>query len=68
MAPAQNSTDRADLHRLGLFVHGALFALHSLGLAYNILRHNNIDSLIHIMAGTYSLRAAFTHHDQLTPQ
>ena len=51
---------RNEVHELSTFVHGALVALHILGIVYNLRRKNWFDVAAHGAAGLYSLRA--THH------
>lgn len=50
-----------EVHLLGVFVHGALSALHALGLVYNLRRKNTLDVAMHGAALIYSLHAT-THH------
>lgn len=50
-----------EVHALAAVVHGALIALHTLGLIYNVRRKNRVDIAIHTFALGYSVRAC-THH------
>ena len=50
-----------ELHAMSAFVHGALVALHGLGIIYNLKRKNRWDVVAHAAALAYSLQAT-THH------
>jgi hypothetical protein len=41
-----------ELNNLAIFTHGALFALHSLGMIYNIKRRNYTAACIHAATGS----------------
>lgn len=49
------------LDELGVFVHGALCALHLLGLVYNLRRRNKVDTLVHGAAAAYDGWSAVKH-------
>lgn len=51
-----------EVHTLGVFVHGALSALHALGFVYNLKRRQHFDSCAHAFGLWYSLRATAHHH------
>lgn len=53
------------LQELGVFVHGALCALHLLGVVYNLRRGNRFDTAIHGVAALYDGHAVLTHLDAL---
>ena len=50
-----------ELHILASAVHGALVALHSLGLLYNLRKRKWWDVLAHASAISYSARALANH-------
>lgn len=52
-----------ELHVLAAAVHGALSALHALGLVYNWRRGNRGDALVHALALAYDVRATAHHMD-----
>lgn len=49
------------IHELGMFIHGVLFGLHSLGVVYNFKRKNYFQATIHLVAGGYDLWAVNQH-------
>lgn len=51
------------MHVLAAGVHGALCALHTLGLVYNLRRRNHGDALVHALALAYDVRST-AHHVQ----
>lgn len=51
-----------ELHLLACFCHGALSALHLLGLIYNLKRKNKIDVIVHAWALGYSMKSTRWHH------
>jgi hypothetical protein len=51
-----------ELHALACFVHGALAALHVLGVAYNCRRRNWWDVMAHLAAAGYDARSVRHHH------
>lgn len=55
--------DSPELHVLAAGVHGALSALHALGLVYNWRRGNRGDALVHALALAYDAHAT-AHHVQ----
>ena len=50
-----------DVHVFAAFVHGALSALHCLGIVYNLRRRNYWDVAVHTGAMAYSLHST-RHH------
>lgn len=46
---------------LAVFVHGALVALHALGIVYNTKRRNWFDVVMHTAAAAYDLWAVGEH-------
>lgn len=52
---------KQELDSLACFVHGVLFALHSLGVVYNVRRRNWWDISIHTSAAIYDLWATQKH-------
>lgn len=56
-------SNRSEVHQLGIFVHGALSALHALGCVYNLKRRNRFDVAAHTFGLLYSLHAT-VHHAQ----
>jgi hypothetical protein len=54
-------SNRSEVHTLGAFVHGALAALHALGIVYGLRRKNYGDAVIHAGAFIFSARAT-AHH------
>lgn len=59
-----NPSER-QLQTLGVFVHGVLFGLHALGVAYNLKRQNWFDVSVHTAAGGYDLWAVGKHVNAL---
>lgn len=53
--------DDSELESLALFVHGALAALHALGLVYNLRRGNRLDAIAHAIGLAYDAGAALEH-------
>lgn len=53
--------DRRELESLAVFVHGALAALHTLGVVYNIRQRNKVDVVVHAAAAIYDFAAARKH-------
>lgn len=53
------------LQTLSVFVHGALAALHVLGIAYNARRGNRFDTLAHTAAALYDAYAVGVHLNEL---
>jgi hypothetical protein len=51
-----------ELHALACFVHGALTALHVLGMVYNCRRRNWWDVVAHLAAAGYDARSVRHHH------
>lgn len=49
------------LHSLGLFIHGALAALHTVGIVYNLRRRNWWDVAAHTACVVYDAQAAVHH-------
>ena len=52
-----------DIQYLATFVHGALAALHALGIVYNIKRRNWFDVAAHSAAMSYDVWATAKHID-----
>ena len=52
-----------EIQCLATFVHGALVALHALGVAYNIKRRNWFDVSAHSAAMAYDVWATAKHLD-----
>ena len=50
-----------EVHRLAAFVHGALAALHALGIVYNVRKRNWFDVAAHSAGVVYSTRSALHH-------
>ena len=57
-----------DLHGLACAVHGALVALHLLGLAYGVKRKNYGDAAVHAGAACFSIHAALHHVEAVKEQ
>jgi hypothetical protein len=57
-------SNRTEVHTLGVFVHGALSALHALGCVYNMKRRNHFDTGAHFLGLVYSARATVHHARQ----
>lgn len=53
------------LAELALFTHGVLFALHVLGLTYNLKRRNKVDVACHAGAAVYDAWALLNHMDDV---
>lgn len=49
------------IQELAVFVHGILFAFHSLGIYYNHRRKNKVDTAIHTGAAIYDLYSTIKH-------
>jgi hypothetical protein len=45
-------------------VHGALAALHALGVVYNFKKGNKFDTAVHSLAFVYDLHSTVKHHKQ----
>tara|TARA_Y100000593_G_C4220428_1_gene291541 strand:- start:613 stop:816 length:204 start_codon:yes stop_codon:yes gene_type:complete len=52
-----------ELNNLAAFVHGSLFALHGLGMIYNLKRKNWTAASIHGATGVWDLVCAIAHVD-----
>ena len=50
-----------ELHVLAAFVHGALVALHTLGVLYNLKRHNRWQTCAHVAGVAFSLDSTLHH-------
>ena len=50
-----------EIHILASFIHGMLVTLHGIGVVYNVRKKNRIDTLIHLVAAVYSVRAVRNH-------
>lgn len=57
-----------EIHTLGVFVHGALAALHTLGLVYNARRRNWWDVVAHAAGVVYDVRSTVHHMKQAEQQ
>jgi len=57
----EEEEEMKELHLLAIYVHGALSALHALGVAYNLRHKNRWDAVIHASALAYSVKAVFHH-------
>lgn len=62
-SPLPHRGARAEVHQLAAFVHGALAALHLLGVVYNLRRHNPAQTLAHVAGVAFSVHAT-QHHRQ----
>ena len=61
MAKPKKGRAVSEVHVLGAYVHGALTALHVLGLGYNVRRRNWTDVALHLAWVVYDARA-MRHH------
>jgi len=50
-----------EIHVLGMCVHGAMMALHTLGVIYNLRRRNRPETLLHVCAIGCSVYAVYKH-------
>lgn len=50
-----------EVHILSVFVHGWLFGLHTLGIAYNARRRNWVDVAAHTIGAAYSMHSITSH-------
>lgn len=50
-----------EIHALGIFAHGALTALHVLGVVFNWRRGNRVEAGMHVVAVACSAYAIHTH-------
>lgn len=57
------SNPHKEIHVLAAAVHGALVALHSLGVAYNLRKRNHWQTVAHVAGIAFSLDAT-RHHLQ----
>jgi hypothetical protein len=57
----EGSEVNKEIHVLGAYVHGALTALHTLGLVYNLRRRNWWDVVAHAVGVVYDARSV-AHH------
>lgn len=55
-----------DVHVLAAFVHGALAALHTLGVVYNARRRNWWDVAAHSLGVAYDVKSARHHYLEAT--
>ena len=55
---------RQEVHSLACFVHGALTALHLLGMIYNGKRKNWWDVGMHGLGAAYSVKATLHHAER----
>lgn len=49
------------MEELAIFIHGALFSFHMLGVLYNLRRGNRFDVLAHVLAAAYDANAMHHH-------
>ena len=61
----QGSRADVQLAELAVFVHGALAALHLLGIAYNAKRHNRFETVAHTAAAAFDVYAVHKHIKQV---
>lgn len=54
------------MESLGSFVHGTLFSLHALGVAYNLKKRNWVDAGIHASVAAYDAMATYRHAKRVT--
>ena len=59
--PKRVEKNEGELQLLAAFVHGALFGLHALGVAYNVKRKNWQAAAIHFSVGLWDGIATFKH-------
>jgi hypothetical protein len=52
---------RRETHLLASFVHGALAALHALGVVYNIRKGNRWQTYAHVAGIAFSVHSTFHH-------
>lgn len=57
-------TPSRDLHVLAAFVHGALAALHALGLVYNLRRGNHGELYAHAAGVMFSAHCTVHHYQE----
>ena len=55
------SDNRREVHALAVFVHGALVALHTLGVIYNLKRGHQWQTLAHVAGVAFSAHST-AHH------
>ena len=53
-----------ELHVLAAYVHGALTALHAIGIVYNYKKGNRMDVLIHALAMAYDAKSVYHHYNE----
>ena len=62
-------TGSKEVHLLAACVHGALIALHTLGLVYNLRRKNRWQSVAHVAGIAFSVHSVVHHiheaHEQV---
>ncbi len=54
--------DRHELENVSIFVHGVLFAFHTLGAFYNLKRGKYRDVAIHTLVSLYDLSCVVNHN------
>lgn len=54
-------SDRAEIHVYAGCVHGALGALHLLGVLYNVKRFNRFETIAHVLGVLFAIRNT-RHH------
>ena len=59
-----NKPDERSMHILAAYVHGALSALHTLGIVYNYRKGNKTDVLIHALALAYDAKSTYHHYTE----
>jgi hypothetical protein len=56
-----SKTDSKELNNLAIFTHGTLFALHSLGMVYNLKKRNYMAACIHGATGAWDFVCGIAH-------
>ena len=58
----EKKANGAKLHEIASFVHGSLFALHSLGVYYNLRKKRYMDAGLHGAFLIYDFVASYKHY------
>jgi len=61
MKKSNRKPKEGQLESLAKFVHGSLFAFHTLGVIYNLRKRRYVNVVVHAGVATYDLLSAIRH-------
>ena len=61
MKKSNRKSKEGQLESLAKFVHGSLFAFHTLGVIYNLRKRRYVHVVLHAGVATYDLLSAMRH-------